>query len=81
MPKLRRDLSGKELLSTFTKLGFMVVEQHGSHAKLKRIVNDYEQTLTIPVHKEIDIGTARAIFNQASRFVPEKELRGYFYTR
>ena len=81
MPKLRRDLSGKELLSTFAKLGFVVVEQRGSHAKLKRIINDREQTLTIPVHKEIDIGTARAIFNQALRFVSEKELRNYFYTR
>ncbi|HEY4524596.1 MAG TPA: type II toxin-antitoxin system HicA family toxin [Candidatus Paceibacterota bacterium] len=80
MPKLRRDLSGKKLLSLFSKLGFGLVEQHGSHAKLKRIVDGNEQILTIPVHKEIDVGTARAVFNQASRFVPEKELRRYFYT-
>ena len=81
MPKLRRDLSGKELLSVFAKLGFISVDQHGSHVKLKRIISDHEQILTIPVHKEIDIGTARAIFNQPLRFVSEKELRDYFYTR
>ena len=81
MPKLRRDFSGKELLSIFSKLGFEPVEQRGSHAKLKRVENGAEQTLTVPIHKEIDVGTARAVFNQASRFVPGGELRRYFYTK
>ncbi len=81
MPKFRRDLTGKELISAFAKLGFAVVEQRGSHVKIKRNNNDQEQTLTIPIHKEIDVGTARAIFNQALRFIPADDLRNYFYTK
>ncbi len=32
--------------------------------------------LTIPRHKELDTGTLRAIYRQASRCVPSDELRG-----
>ena len=38
------------------------------------------QTLTIPRHRELDTGTLQAIFRQASRFVPQEELREEFYT-
>jgi hypothetical protein len=36
--------------------------------------------LTIPLHAELDSGTLRAIFRQASRFISESELRPHFYT-
>ncbi|MBS0180784.1 MAG: type II toxin-antitoxin system HicA family toxin, partial [Nitrospira sp.] len=38
------------------------------------------QVLTVPLHPEIDPGTLRAIFRQASRFIAEQELRPHFYT-
>lgn len=47
--------------------------------KLKRLVSDHSQTLTVPAHSELDRGTLRAILRQASRFIPEEELRPYFY--
>lgn len=40
-----------------------------------------KQTLLIPNHREMDTGTLKAIFNQASRYIPETELRQYFYTK
>jgi predicted RNA binding protein YcfA (HicA-like mRNA interferase family) len=60
-------------------LGFSVVSQRGSHMKLRRIVTGETQTLTIPAHTELDAGTLRAIIRQASRFVPEQDLRLHFY--
>jgi predicted RNA binding protein YcfA (HicA-like mRNA interferase family) len=78
MPKLRR-LSGREVISVFERFGFSMVGQRGSHAKLRRIAAGATQTLTVPVHAELDAGTIRAIIRQASRFVPEEELRPHFY--
>ena len=36
-------------------------------------------TITIPRHRDLDTGTLRAIFRQASRYIPAEELRPYFY--
>jgi len=80
MPKLRR-LSGFEVIRILESFGFTVHAQAGSHVKLRRIGPLGEkQTLTIPRHKELDTGTVRAIFRQASRYIPEQDLRPHFYT-
>lgn len=79
-PKLKR-LSGKELLSILSKFGFSVHSQRGSHVKLRRTLSSGEiQSLTTGIHDELDIGTLRAIFRQASRFIPEDQLRKEFYS-
>jgi len=63
------------------RFGFTVVNQRGSHAKLRRVLaGSAAQTLTIPRHRELDSGTLAGIFRQASRYIPEVELRPYFYT-
>ncbi|MCK4475113.1 MAG: type II toxin-antitoxin system HicA family toxin [Methanophagales archaeon] len=38
-----------------------------------------KQTLTVPMHEELDKGTVRAIFRQALRYIPEEELKPHFY--
>jgi hypothetical protein len=48
--------------------------------KLAREVAEARQVLTLPLHAELDPGTLRAIFRQASRFISEPELRPHFYT-
>jgi predicted RNA binding protein YcfA (HicA-like mRNA interferase family) len=79
MPRLR-PLGGKDLVRAFSALGFKVVSQRGSHAKLRRVLdNGTKQTLTIPIHDELDRGTLHAVFRQALRYVPEEQLRKYFY--
>jgi len=79
MPKLRV-LSGKEVVKILSKFGFEVVSQRGSYVKLRRILPDgTKQTLTVPLHDELDKGTLKAIIRQASRYIPEEELRPYFY--
>ena len=79
-PKLKR-LSGKEVLSILSKFGFSVYSQRGSHVKLRRTSVPGEiQSLTIVMHDELDIGTIRAIVRQASRFIPEDQLRKEFYS-
>ena len=79
MPKLRR-LSGDDVVAILTRFSFEVHSQRGSHVKLRRAGPAGTQTLTIPRHRELDPGTLRAIFRQASRFIFETELYPYFYT-
>ena len=78
-PKLRR-LSGNEVIAIFNSFSFIIHSQKGSHVKLRRVVEGRKQTLTIPVHEEIDSGTLRAIVRQASRYIQESDLRPHFYT-
>jgi predicted RNA binding protein YcfA (HicA-like mRNA interferase family) len=80
MPKLRR-LSGAEVIHIFERFGFAIHAQRGSHVKLRRIgIMGEKQTLTIPLHTELDTGTLRAIFRQATQYITENELRPHFYT-
>ena len=80
MPRLRR-LSGAEVVDILGRFGFLLHAQRGSHAKLRRVRGDGTvQTLTVPIHGNLDTGTCRAILRQASRFVPEPELRQHFYS-
>ena len=81
MPKLKV-LSGKDVIKIFGYFKFFIVDQKGSHIKLKRIVEkNNNQTLTIPNHQELDKGTLKAIFNHALRYIPENKSRGYFYNK
>ncbi|THJ24668.1 MAG: type II toxin-antitoxin system HicA family toxin [Nitrospira sp. CG24E] len=79
MPKLRR-LAGHDILTILYGFGFQQTSQRGSHVKLVREVAEVRQVLTVPLHTELDPGTLRAIFRQASRFIPEQDLRPHFYT-
>lgn len=51
----------------------------GSHAKLRRGFKGARQILTVPIHRELAPGTLHAIFRQACRFIPETDLRPFFY--
>lgn len=78
MPKLRR-LSGHDVVAILKPFGFVVVAQRGSHMKLKRVGPAGDQVLTIPTHATLDLGTLRAILRQATRFIPDEQLRPHFY--
>jgi len=78
MPRLKI-LSGKDVIKILGSFNFVIISQKGSHVKLRRIINKINQNLTIPNHEELDKGTLRAIFNQASKYISESELAPYFY--
>jgi predicted RNA binding protein YcfA (HicA-like mRNA interferase family) len=78
-PRLRR-LSARDVLAALKSFGFQVVATRGSHANLRRVTaGGQTQTLTVPMHKDLDLGTVRAIYRHAVRFIPEGELRIWFY--
>ena len=80
MPKLKV-LSGAEVIKILNVFGFEIQNQKGSHVKLKKFSEHKEkQTLIIPNHSEIDIGTLKSIYRQAIKYVPEEKLHKHFYT-
>jgi predicted RNA binding protein YcfA (HicA-like mRNA interferase family) len=80
MTKLRQ-LSGREVVKALGSFGFQIVSIRGSHAKLRRIlVGGEHQTLTVPLHKRLRPGMLHAVFRQASRYIPEDDLRSWFFT-
>jgi len=79
-PKLKR-LSGKDVVAILVGFGFAIHSQRGSHTKLRRVLETGEkQTLTIPIHEELDIGTLKAIMKQATRYIAQDSLWPYFYS-
>ena len=76
-----RQLSAREVLRALNSFGFQVVRIRGSHAKLRRVLATGErQTLTIPLHKSLAAGTLHAIFRQSLRYIPEADLKPWFFT-
>ena len=80
-PRLKR-LSGREVVRALGSFGFVVISIRGSHAKVRRALPDgSEQNLTIPLHRELDVGTLAALYRQASQFVLPEQLKPIFYHR
>ncbi len=82
MPKFKV-LSGQEVISILGCFGFEIHSQKGSHVKLRRYNSDSgnKETLTVPNHRQLDPGTCKAIFKQATKYIPESELEVYFYNK
>ena len=79
-PKLRC-LTSREILRVLHGFGFDMIAQKGSHAKLCRELPGGErQILTVPIPREMTLGTMLAIYRQAGRFIPESDLRPHFYS-
>ncbi len=64
----------------FLGFRFGLKSQKGNQSKLPRQTQTGKETLVIPKRKEIPRGTLKALFNQTSRFIPQSELRDFFYT-
>lgn len=71
-------LSGEDVVAILNRFRF-VVTGGTKHLKLKRRAGNVNETLVIPNHDQIAKGTLRAIFVQASHYIPQSELRQHFY--
>ena len=60
--KIPRDLTGKDLIRSLKKLGYLPTRQSGSHIRLSTMVNG-EHHITIPNHSPLKVGTLSAILN------------------
>ena len=63
------NISGKETAKAFGKAGWRPIGQVGSH--LVMVKNGIRANLSIPQHKELSIGTLRALIRNAGLTVEE----------
>jgi predicted RNA binding protein YcfA (HicA-like mRNA interferase family) len=62
-------ISGKECIKVLEKFGYAIYRQKGSHVTLVR--EDPPSQTTVPIHRELDKGTLRAILRQTGISVEE----------
>ncbi|MEK6824215.1 MAG: type II toxin-antitoxin system HicA family toxin [Nanoarchaeota archaeon] len=75
MPQLRR-ISGKDCLKILcNKFGFEIVRQRGSHVLVKKQTPQGKIGTVVPQHKELKIGTLKAILDQAK--ITEEEFSNF----
>jgi predicted RNA binding protein YcfA (HicA-like mRNA interferase family) len=80
MPRRLKRLTARDILKALGTFGFETVKTRGSHAKLRRATEGGRvEILTIPLHKELALGTVRAIYRQAPRYLSEEDLRPFFF--
>lgn len=69
MPKIPRDLSGKELAVYLEQYGYRITRQTGSHIRLTSNIMSKEHHITIPDHAPLKIGTLNAIIRDISGYL------------
>lgn len=72
MPRL---YSGQKIIKALIRAGFYIVSTKGSHVKLRGIRFGKLQTVIVPKHKEVAVGTFQSILKQAA--MEFEELRRY----
>jgi len=68
MPSLPT-FSGREVVKAFTKVGWQMVRQRGSHMIL--VKDGHMATLSVPDHREIAKGTLRSLIRSSGLTVEE----------
>lgn len=63
------NISGKDAVKAFQKLGWQQIGQVGSHVVM--VKSDVRVNLSIPQHKELSVGTLRALIRNAGLNVDE----------
>jgi predicted RNA binding protein YcfA (HicA-like mRNA interferase family) len=69
MPKIPRDISGRELARLLDKFGYKIVRETGSHIRLVSTYKETEHKITIPDHQSIKIGTLNSILHDISEYL------------
>jgi len=67
--------SGKKIIKTLEKAGFYQISQKGSHIKLRGLRKGQLQTVVVPDHKEVAIGTFHSVLRQAA--MTREEFENY----
>jgi len=69
MPKMPRDISGRELAKLLHIYEYKIEREKGSHIRLVSTHKQSEHKITIPDHQPIKIGTLNNILNDISSYL------------
>ncbi|MBC7320065.1 type II toxin-antitoxin system HicA family toxin [bacterium] len=76
MPKIPRDISGRELAKMLNKYGYTISRETGSHLRLTSDSMGYKHNITIPAHHILKIGTLNNILKDVAEYlkIPKDQL-------
>ena len=63
--------SGEKIIKALMRADFYIVSTKGSHVKFRGIRYGKLQTVIVPKHKEVALGTMRSILKQAAMEIEE----------
>jgi predicted RNA binding protein YcfA (HicA-like mRNA interferase family) len=69
MPKIPRDISGRELIKFLSIYNYKIEREKGSHIRLVSTQQQTEHKITIPDHQSIKIGTLNNILKDISDYL------------
>ena len=69
MPKIPRDISGRELANLLKKFGYEITRQTGSHMRLTISIKNEPHHITIPEHTPLKIGTLSQILKEVANYL------------
>lgn len=69
MPKIPRDISGRELAKLLNRYNYTIARESGSHIRLVSTHQQTEHKITIPDHQSLKIGTLNNILNDISEYL------------
>ncbi len=58
--------SGEKIIKALVRMGFYIYSTKGSHVKLRGLRFGKMQTVIVPKHKEVALGTLKSILKQAA---------------
>lgn len=64
-------ISDDEAIRAFQKIGYQVIQQRGSHVRLRDETNPRHLSLSVPKHKELKRGLLRKLLHDADLTVVE----------
>jgi predicted RNA binding protein YcfA (HicA-like mRNA interferase family) len=69
MPKIPRDISGRQLAELLKKFGYEITRQTGSHMRLTSSIKNEPHHITIPEHTPLKIGTLSQILKDIANYL------------
>ena len=83
MPRIPRDLSGRDLCKLLGPLGYEITRQSGSHIRMTAQHPQGTHQLTVPDHDPVKIGTLNSILADVASVigVPKTELISRLFGR
>lgn len=69
MPKIPRDISGRDLAALLRKFGYEITRQTGSHIRLTGKLKNEPHHITIPDHTPLKIGTLNQILREVANYL------------
>jgi predicted RNA binding protein YcfA (HicA-like mRNA interferase family) len=67
--RLPRDVSGEDLIRALRRFGYQTTRQTGSHIRLTSSVRGNEHHVTIPMHRQITVGTLGQILGDVANYL------------